>query len=383
MIKSGDKLARVRLEERESHQLVLEGVSRCRGFEPGYFFELKEHFRKETNGKWFLVSVDHQVTDTTYRGGADTPHDYKNVFRVIPKTTPFRPAQRAMKPVVKGPQTALVVGKTGEEIWVDKYGRVKVQFFWDRKGKKNELSSCWVRVSQAWAGKNWGWVTLPRMGQEVIVDFLEGDPDRPIITGRVYNSDQMPPYTLNTNQTQSGIKSRSSKAGGTEDFNEIRFEDKKGSEMFTMHAQKDMETTVENDDTQTIQRNRIIKVDGTHTETIKGNTTVTISEGNHVRNVDKGNKTTTIKMGNETTTLNMGNQTHQLKMGNHSLKMDLGKSTTEAMQSIELKVGASSIKVDQTGVTIKGMMIKIEGTIMVQMKGSAMVQIQGGITLIN
>jgi type VI secretion system secreted protein VgrG len=258
---------------------------------------------------------------------------------------------------------------------------VKVQFFWDRKGTKDENSSCWIRVSQIWAGKNWGWMTIPRIGQEVVVDFLEGDPDRPLITGRVYNADQMPPYTLPDNQTQSGIKSRSSKGGGTADFNEIRFEDKKGSEMVTVHAQKDMETFVENDDTQTVQHNRTIEVDGTHTETITGDTTIEIKQGNHSFTIDQGNDSLVIKMGNKST---------GIKMGNESTKLDLGKSEKEAMQSIELKVGQSSVKLDQMGVTIKGMMISIEGQIQVQVKGlmtqvngDAMLQLKGGITMIN
>lgn len=382
-IKEGDRYARVQLEERECQQYVVDGAGRCRAFRPGFLFELKGHYRTDTNQEYFITSVQHQIVDTSYRSSDGLAHDYNNRFTAIPKKVPFRPARLARKPVVQGPQTAVVVGKSGEEIWVDKYGRVKVQFFWDRKGKKNETSSCWVRVSQAWAGRNWGWVTLPRIGQEVIVDFLEGDPDCPIITGRVYNDDQMPPYALVANQTQSGIKTRSSKGGGTADFNEIRFEDKKGQEMFTIHAQKDMDTTVENDDTQLVQRNRTITVDGTHTETIKGNTTITITEGNHTRTINKGNKTTTIKMGNETTTLDMGNQSTQLKMGNKSTKLDLGKAVTEAMQSIELKVGASSIKVDQTGVTIKGMMITIEGSTMTQVKGNAVLILKGGVTLIN
>ena len=343
-------------------------------------FELTEHERKDNNGQYFITQVSHLAIDATYRQEktkTGESYKYENFFQAIPKKVPFRPLRVTPTPKVYGLQPALVVGKAGEEIWTDKYGRVKVQFFWDRIGKKNENSSCWVRVSQIWAGKNWGWVTIPRMGQEVLVDFLEGDPDQPIIVGRVYNADQTTPYTLPANQTQSGIKSRSSKQGGTEDFNEIRFEDKKGSEMVTVHAQKDMETTVENDDTQTIQRNRTIKVDGTHTETIKGNTTIEITEGNLSTTLKKGNETRTLDMGNQDITLKMGNQTTKLNMGNQTTTISLGKSEHTAMQSIELKVGASSIKVDQMGVTIKGMMIKIEGTLMTEIKGSVMVKIQG------
>src|SRR5437899_5807078 len=159
-----------------------------------------------------------------------------------------RPARTTRKPHVTGPQTAVLVGPATTEIYTDKYGRVKVQFPWDRYGKKNENSSCWMRVSHPWAGKNWGMIAIPRIGQEVIVDFLEGDADKPIITGRVYNAEQMPPYALPTNMTQSGLKTRSTKGGGEADFNELRFEDAKGKEDVYFHAQKDFHRFVENDD---------------------------------------------------------------------------------------------------------------------------------------
>jgi type VI secretion system secreted protein VgrG len=377
----GETYAKVRVEEWEAGYLTVRGTSYCRDFRSGYKFKLSDHFRADMNREYTLVAVHHSAGENNYVAPHAEPFKYENSFEAIPYSVPYRPPHRARKPLVYGSQTARVVGKSGEEIWVDKYGRVKVQFFWDRKGTKDENSSCWIRVSQIWAGKNWGWMTIPRIGQEVVVDFLEGDPDRPLITGRVYNADQMPPYTLPDNQTQSGIKSRSSKGGGTADFNEIRFEDKKGSEMVTVHAQKDMETFVENDDTQTVQHNRTIEVDGTHTETITGDTTIEIKQGNHSFTIDQGNDSLVIKMGNKST---------GIKMGNESTKLDLGKSEKEAMQSIELKVGQSSVKLDQMGVTIKGMMISIEGQIQVQVKGlmtqvngDAMLQLKGGITMIN
>jgi type VI secretion system secreted protein VgrG len=186
---------------------------------------------------------------------------------------------------VQGPQTArVVVGPAGEEIFTDKYGRVKVQFHWDRYGKKDENSSCWVRVSQPWAGKNWGAIHIPRIGQEVIVDFLEGDPDQPIITGRVYNAEQMPPYDLPANKTQSGILTRSSKGGGAGNFNEIRFEDKKGAEQLFIHAEKNQDIEVENDETHWVGHDRTKTIDHdetTHvkhdrTETVDNNETITI-----------------------------------------------------------------------------------------------------------
>jgi type VI secretion system secreted protein VgrG len=380
-VSDGERYAKLRAEELEALRSVINGNGNCRAFSAGYRFTLQEHYRNDLNKAYVLTSVSHSADATAYRSGAAGSFSYHNSFEAIPQATPYRPARVTRKPFVQGAQTAVVVGKSGEEIWVDKYGRVRVQFFWDRVGKKDEQSSCWVRVSQVWAGKQWGWMTIPRIGQEVVVDFLEGDPDRPLITGRIYNADQMPPYTLPDNQTQSGIKSRSSKSGGTANFNEIRFEDKKGSEMLTVHAEKDMETTVENDDTQTVQNDRKITVNGKHTEDITKDTSITIKEGNHSLLIEQGNQSTELKMGN---------QSVSLKMGNETFKLDLGKSEKEAMQSIELKVGQSSIKLDQMGVTIKGMMIKIEGEIQVQVKGlmtqvngDAMLTLKGGITMIN
>jgi type VI secretion system secreted protein VgrG len=170
-----------------------------------------------------------------------------------------------------------VVGPAGEEIYVDKYGRVKVQFHWDREGKRDEKSSCWIRVSSPWAGKNWGAINNPRIGQEVIVDFLEGDPDRPIITGRVYNAEQMPPYTLPDNQTQTGIKTRSAQGGGPSNFNELRFEDKMGNEQFFAHAEKDLATEVEHDEKRTVGNDRSTTIQHDDTLMVQNNRSATIT----------------------------------------------------------------------------------------------------------
>ena len=291
-----------------------------------------------------------------------------------PRTTP--------EPVVQGSQTAVVVGKSGEEIWVDNHGRVKVQFHWDRDGRKDENSSCWVRVASTWAGKNWGFIQIPRIGQEVIVDFLEGDPDRPIITGRVYNADQTPPYTLPANQTQSGVKSRSSKSGGSDNFNEIRLEDKKGSEQIFIHAEKDLKTEVENDETRQVDHDR--------TTTVKNNDALTVKQGNQTVVLEMGNQEVTLKQGNQQITLKMGNQATTLDMGNLTAKASLGKIAYEAMQGIELKVGQNTVTIDQTGVTIKGLNVSVEGQIqtevkgvMTNVKGDGMLVVKGGITMIN
>jgi type VI secretion system secreted protein VgrG len=193
---------------------------------------------------------------------------YSNAFTCIPFGLPFRPARTTPRPFVHGSHTATVVGPSGEEIFTDKYGRVKVQFHWDREGKDDSDSSCWVRVGTPWAGKQWGMIHIPRIGQEVIVDFLEGDPDQPIIVGSVYNASQMPPYKLPDNKTQSGIRSNSSKGGGQNDRNEMRFEDKTGSEQYFMFAQKDMDQRVKNDSREFVGNDRSLIVTADQKESV-------------------------------------------------------------------------------------------------------------------
>jgi type VI secretion system secreted protein VgrG len=233
-------------------------------------------------------------------------------------------------------------------------------------------------------------IHIPRIGQEVIVDFLEGDPDQPIIIGSVYNAEQMPPYKLPANKTQSGMKTRSSLGGGEENFNELCFEDKKGEELIYLRAEKDFTEAVENDHCFWAGHDQMITIDNNRTEIVTQEEKVTIEKGNRSIYVDKGNDTHQIKMGNRDVKIDMGNDSLKISMGNQTTKIDLGKSESEAMQSIELKVGQSSVKLDQMGVTIKGMMIKIEGQVMVEVKGlmvqqtaDAMMTIKGAITMIN
>jgi type VI secretion system secreted protein VgrG len=361
----------IRMQQETAPALAIQGSGTCRSFTAGSKFTLDNHFSE--NDVYVLSSVEHELKEPLVTARGEETFQYANTFTCIPFSVPYRPARVTARPRIHGTQTAVVVGPSGDEIFTDPNGRVKVQFHWDREGQNDAESSSWVRVATFWAGKQWGGIHLPRIGQEVVVSFLEGDPDQPIIVGSVYNSNQMPPYTLPDNKTQSGIKSRSSLGGGASNYNEIRFEDKMGSEQILVHAEKDMLTEVENDETRTVGHDR--------TTTIKNDETKTVEQGNEKITIQTGNQTTTIQTGNQTITIQTGNQT---------TKVDLGKIETEAMQSIELKVGQSSVKLDQMGVTIKGMMIKIEGQVQVQMKslmtqvnGDAMLQLKGGITMIN
>lgn len=385
----GTKLTDVQIDESQTAYAVVQGSGNAMGLQAGLEFELEDFYIADQNTKHYIVSASYIIEGGELVSGVgNAEHLFQCDFTAINSKQQFRPARKTLVPVIAGTQTAIVVGKSGEEIWTDKYGRVKVQFHWDRVGDDNETSTCWIRVSHPMAGKNWGWVSLPRMGQEVVVSFMEGNPDRPLITGRVYNAEQMPPYTLPANQTQSGIKTRSSKSGTAENFNEVRFEDKKGEEELYVHAEKDYNRIVENNETLTVGFEK--KDAGNQTVDIYNNRTMTIDQGNDTLTVKTGNRENNIDTGNNTLNVKTGNDATNVKMGNHSISIDMGKSTIEAMQSITLKVGGNSIKIDQSGITIKGIMVKIEGQAtadvkspITTVKGDGMLTLKGGITMIN
>ncbi|WP_339720030.1 type VI secretion system tip protein TssI/VgrG [uncultured Paraglaciecola sp.] len=244
----------------------------------GSNFTLKDHHRDDQNSQYLITQYRCNLLSDDYitNSNQDSSEIFASEFTAIPSTVAYRPQLSAIKPKMIGPQTAMVVGKAGEEIWTDKYGRVKVHFHWDRYGNSDEQSSCWIRVAQNWAGKNWGQIQIPRIGQEVLVDFLGGDPDRPIIVGSVYNGSTMPPYDLPANATQSGIKTRSTKGGNASNFNELRFEDEKGNEELYIHAEKDYNSMIENCLSETIGNNKTTNVGASHSETIGANMQVTV-----------------------------------------------------------------------------------------------------------
>ena len=278
----GDKLAKVRLQEQQTPKYVARGTSDCRSFGVGYKFTLTDHYRDDVNQEYVITALRHSAHHNLglTSGESDTTPAYENSFECIPSSTPIRPLRQTPVPVVQGCQTAVVVGPDGEEIFTDQYGRVKVQFHWDREGKKNENSSCWIRVSYPWAGKSWGGIQIPRIGQEVIVDFIEGDPDRPIITGRVYNAGQMPPWDLPGKKMVSGYKSNSTKGGGG--YNEISLDDTKGTELIQVHGQYDMDTKIEHDERRHVVNNRTKNVDVDETSTIGNNRTEKVGNNEQI-----------------------------------------------------------------------------------------------------
>jgi type VI secretion system secreted protein VgrG len=330
---NGTRLAELRLQSILARAKELVGQSVCRRFTPGYKFELKDAPRSDFNGQYVITSVQHDGQQPLGENEAGGRYSYNNTFRAIPADVPFRPTRVTPKPIVEGVQTAVVTGPSGEEIHTDSYGRVKVQFPWDREGKKDDKTSCWIRVAQLWAGESWGAMFIPRIGHEVVVDFIEGDPDRPIITGRVYNAANMPPYALDGEKTKSTIKSNSSKGGGG--FNEYRFEDKKGSEEIYQHGQKDLTIKTENDKNQITGHDETLLIGHDRTKTVKNDETTTVN-GNRTETVDK-DETITIK-GNRTETVNK-NETISIH-GNRTETVDKDETITIGANRTE-KVGGN------------------------------------------
>ena len=278
----GDEYVRSRIEELQSNFERANGQTSARGLCSGYLFKLTNHGRGDQNREYLIVSTVQNLEFNDYESLGNSGTHYWCNFTVLNSREPYRSTRSTPKPIVQGPQTAVVVGPEGDEIYTDEFGRVKVQFHWDRLGEKNENSSCWIRVSHPWAGKNWGMIAIPRIGQEVIVDFLEGDPDRPIITGRVYNAEQMPPYELPANKTQSGMLSRSSSEGSAENANEFRFEDKKGDEQIYLHAEKNQDIEVENDETHWVGHNRSKTIDNDENTLVKHNRTEMVGNNENI-----------------------------------------------------------------------------------------------------
>jgi type VI secretion system secreted protein VgrG len=384
----GDALAGVHLQELQAQYELFNGSGDIGGLGAGGLFSLTEHPVFSYNQEYLVTASTYAGSAAAFLSGEETEDSFICTIAATKSHLAFRPARTTPRPIVRGPQTAFVVGKAGEEIWTDANGRIKVQFHWDRAGKQDENSSCWLRVAQLWAGNSWGAMFIPRLGQEVIVDFLEGDPDRPIVTGQVYNGRNVPPYPLPDNQTRSTIKSNSSKGGAGS--NEMRFEDKKDSEELYMHAQKDFNTVVENDDTLQVGHDQTIEIKNNRTETVdEGDETVTIKKGKRTVTISTGDEILAVETGNRTTTVSKGNDSLTVTAGNYTIDVSAGKISVKAAQAIELTVGASSIKIEPTQVTISSVMIKIAGSAqtqvsgaMTQVSGDAMLKLHGAITMI-
>jgi type VI secretion system secreted protein VgrG len=349
----GEQWVKLRIEAEEALHPVCGGESECRVFVSGYKFDLYGHERRDQNDSYVLTSVTHHGEEGGLYSGAGSLSDstYRNTFTCIKASIPFRPPRLAPKPLINGIQTAVVVGPSGEEIYCDKYGRVKVQFYWDRLGKLDQNSSCWVRVAWPWAGKGWGFITIPRIGQEVVVSFLEGDPDRPLITGSVYNAEQTVPYPLPDKQVISTWRSSSSKGAGNS--NELRFDDTKGKEQVFVHAAYDHDMLVDHNRRETV-------VNESH-HLVKGDQFERCEKDRHVHVV--GNLNAKVE---ETFSLNAGQNAEEKVGQNYAL--DAGTEihlkagmnlVAESGTTLTLKVGGNFININSGGVFISGSMVMI------------------------
>jgi len=350
----GDKVAKRRIEEIEALVKQLSGTSPVRHMAAGATFTMTRHPSDAFNGKYVLCLVHHSARRS----------EYANSFTAFPADVAFRPPRRTARPLVTGSQTAIVVGPSGKEIWTDQYGRVKIQFHWDRIGTKDENSSCWVRVAQNWAGTSWGAFALPRIGQEVVVSFLDGDPDRPLVTGCVYNGDNPTPYNLPDQQTKTTLRSNSSQGGGG--FNEIRFEDRKDQEEIFIQAQKDMLVKVLHDRTQIVEHD--------DTLTVKNNRTLSVSEGNETLNI-AGTRSLSVTKA----------ETHSNKAdfsqnvgGNFTLQVS-GDITIKATGAVTIEAGTSLSVKSGMGLSAQaGTALSLSGATTMEIKASATGTVNGG-----
>lgn len=363
--------SKLHIEAAEAAAAVHEGTGSDQALCPGGKFTIARDPIDRSEGAEYVVrTVTHEAQDETWLSGRGEP-SYANSFTAFPSKIAWRQQLQTLRPVMAGIHTAVVLGNAGEEIHSERLGRVKIRFFWDHRKEATADTACWVRVLQPWSGNGWGWQHLPRVGTEVAVGFIDGDPDRPVMVGCFYNGEMLPVFAVPDEQTKSGIRTRSTVKGGAADFSEFSFDDKKGSELVFLHAQRDLATEVEHDQTLTVDNCRIVAVKQDETVDIGGRQTVTV----------KADRTVKVSEGNDSLTVAFGDLSVQASAGN---------VTVEALQSIVLKVGANSLKIDQEGVTVTGLVVKVQGQmslqlqgLMTQVGGDAMLTLKGGIMMLN
>jgi type VI secretion system secreted protein VgrG len=363
----GTALAAKRLGELQTSQKIGDGDSTCTHLLPGHTFTLSDHARDFLNQKYMVTRVEHYGTEPAAEAAEERQTPYKNWFEVIPATVRYYPPRVTRRPHIHGAQTAVVVGPSGEEVYTDEFGRVKVQFFWDRLGKKDDKSSCWIRVSQIWAGEAWGGMFIPRINQEVVVAFLEGDPDRPLIVGRVYHGTNVVPYPLPDNKTRSTIKSNTSPGG--DGSNELRFEDKKGSEEIYLHGQKDWNIKIENDKTQLVGHDESLEVEQDRTKHVKHDQKETVDNDD------------TIEIGHDRKETIKNDETVEVK---HDRKVTIDNDDTEQVsgkQSLTV-VKSQTIEIDgkQDITVVKARTLTVDGDVTETFKKNYALAISSNVT---
>lgn len=401
MDRAKDRYAALRLDASRAPRQIYHGHGDAFGITCGARFTLKSFPDGRLNTEYLVIATSHVIDNESYRsGGATTEQRHEVQVEAIPSSTHWSPPLRTPRPVAGGPQTATVVGPSGEVIYVDKHGRVKVQFHWDRLGKLDENSSCWVRVSQAWADGGFGTMLIPRIGEEVLVDFIDGDPDQPIITGRVYNPQRDVPYALPDHKTRSTWKSRtvgrSSNYSGAEEpppaeggMNEIRFEDKGGAEEFFEHAQRNKNVWIRLDEGRKTGRDVAVRVGRNRQTNIKDNEALIVETGDETRQVQKGSRATTIHKADDLT-VETGNATTTIQKGNYTVEVSKGKVLIDAKQEILLRVGSNTLKLSPAGLEVNALTIKLNAQaswsangLSSELKAATQVVINGAIVKIN
>jgi type VI secretion system secreted protein VgrG len=395
----GSRYARLRAEELESGCETADGASAAAQVTAGHRLELAGT-DDGAGAAWFVLAVHHSARQGGYVAGDGPAFTYENAFTAVRAAAPWRPPRRTPRPRVRGTQSALVVGKAGEEIWTDAQGRVKLHFYWDRRGRRDQHSSCWVRCSAAWAGKGWGQFSVPRIGQEVLVDFLEGDPDRPVVVGRVYNAEQPPPCNPGAvGGVVSGLRSKTHKGAG---YNAIEMDDTAGKELVSVHAQYDMDTRVEHDERVTVGNDRTesvghderVSIGNDRTASVEKNETLTVGE-NQSLSVGKDQ---TVSVGKDQSLAVAGNRSKSVGK-DETVDVGAGRTTSvgkddtlhvgnrlvvDAGDEIVLRTGDASLTMARDGtITLRGADIRVQGSGKVQVKADSDVVIKGSKVLAN
>ena len=354
----GQTLSDVRMQALIREREVFGGQSNSRRLLCGRKFKLSRHSDPKANRDYLITHSVSKVggAEGTPNPDAESIDTYRVDVKGVPGDTAFRLQRTTPRPLIRGPQTAVVVGSSGDEVMTDKYGRIKVRFHWDRSDTQDDARTCWIRVAQSWAGAGWGGMHIPRVGQEVVVEFLEGNPDRPLVTGVVYNATNTVPYALPDKKTVSTMKTNSSTGGNG--YNELRLDDAAGTEEVFLHAQRDWNVEVLHD----------------HSSKVKNDHSLTVTEGNHTMTVSQGNHSVTVSQGNHGLTVSTGN---------HSISISAGTSQVTAAQSITLSVGSNSVKIDQMGVTINGMQISVQSTANMSLQAGGPLSVTGATISLN
>ncbi len=399
--RQADVLAKLRAQRMQSSQTLIKASGDAAGLAAGRVFTLTDYPVASVNKKYVVLATEVNIeADAEQSGGSGKTSAFSIELELLDAQQPYRPERLTPKPRIQGTQTAKVAGGTAQDVATDKYGRAMVQFYWDRA----QTPSAFARVAQGWAGQGWGSQQLPRVGQEVVVSFLDGDPDCPIIIGSVYNAEQMPPYTLPDQKTRSGVKSRSLADGTAENFNEIRFEDKKGEEELYIHAEKNMQVVVEND--QTISIGAVKKDKGDRSVTIQNDDTLSVGRDRKVtiqRNLESTvteNETRTVKKGRKTTVMEDDEADIKKKLtltaGTEiTLKVGMAKIVMKSDGTIEIsgrevklsgtakaEVAATQIEVSGTNLALKGTKTALEGSGTLDMTSSGIASLKGSLTKI-